>query len=288
MSEEILTNVIDAYRKIRNTLRFILGNISGFTEKDRVSSEELLDIDKWMLSKLQRLISDLKAGYDNYEFHKVFRLAYNFCVVELSSFYFNMLKDRLYTFNKKSKERLSAQTVIDEIFCKLLPFLTPIISFTAEETYQEYKKQDTGSKMQDSVFLLDIPEVNEKFVNQEIEKKFEEIIKIRDVVLKSLEDERKKGVIGNSLEAKIVLYTNVDEKKKFLKGNHQNLLDTFLVSQLEIAESSVGGNKDESENLEVKVLPASGKKCVRCWMWSDTVGKEPAHQEICLKCVKNL
>ncbi len=288
LSDEILTHLIDAYRKIRNTIRFMLGNISGFTEKDRVSYDELLDIDKWMLSKLQRLISELKTGYDNYEFHKVFRLAYNFCVVELSSFYFNMLKDRLYTFNKKSKERLSAQTVIDEIFCKLLPFLTPIISFTAEETYQEYKKQDTGSKMQDSVFLLDIPEVNEKFVNQEIEKKFEKIIKTRDVVLKSLEDERKKGVIGNSLEAKVVLYTNDDEKKKFLKENRQNLLDTFLVSQLEIAENSVGGNKDEAENIEVKVFPAEGKKCVRCWMWSETVGKEPAHQEICSKCVKNL
>lgn len=288
LSDEILTHLIDAYRKIRNTIRFMLGNISGFTEKDRVSYDELLDIDKWMLSKLQRLISELKTGYDNYEFHKVFRLAYNFCVVELSSFYFNMLKDRLYTFNKKSKERLSAQTVIDEIFCKLLPFLTPIISFTAEETYQEYKKQDTGSKMQDSVFLLDIPEVNEKFINQEIEKKFEKIIKTRDVVLKSLEDERKKGIIGNSLEAKVVLYTNDDEKKKFLKENHQNLLDTFLVSQLEIAEKSVGGNKDEAENIEVKVLPAEGKKCVRCWMWSETVATEPSHPEICSKCVKNL
>ena len=138
LSEEILTNVIDAYRKIRNTIRFMLGNFNGFTEKDKISYDELLDIDKWMLSKLQRLIADLKTGYDNYEFHKVFRLIYNFCIVELSSFYFNMLKDRLYTFNKKSKERLSAQTVIDEIFCKLLPFLAPFISFTAEETYQEY------------------------------------------------------------------------------------------------------------------------------------------------------
>lgn len=288
LSEEILTRLVDAYRKIRNTVRFMLGNISGFTGKDRVSYGELLDIDRWMLSKLQRLIAELKTGYDNYEFHKVFRLAYNFCVVELSSFYFNMLKDRLYTFNKKSKERLSAQTVIYEIFCNLLPFLAPVISFTAEETYQEYKGQASGSVKQDSVFLLDIPEVNEKFVNREIEEKFEKIIKTRDAVLKSLENERKKGVIGNSLEAKVVLYTNDEEKKKFLKENHQNLLYTFLVSQLEIAEKSVGGNKDETENVEVKILPAEGLKCVRCWMWSDTVGKEPSHREICSKCVKNL
>ncbi|MBI5573205.1 MAG: isoleucine--tRNA ligase [Elusimicrobia bacterium] len=293
LSEEILTHLIDAYRKIRNTIRFMLGNISEFTEKDRIVYDELLDIDKWMLSKLQWLISELKIGYDNYEFHKVFRLMYNFCVVELSSFYFNMLKDRLYTFNKKSKERLSAQTVIEEIFLKLLPFLAPFISFTAEESYQEYllvrsPKSEVRSPNIESVFLLEIPESNEKFVNQEIEKKFEKIIKIRDVVLKSLEDERKKGVIGNSLEAKVVLYTSDDEKKKFLKENHQNLLDTFLVSQLEIAESSVGGNKDESENIEVKILQADGKKCVRCWMWSDSVGKDPAHQEICSKCAKNL
>ncbi len=288
LSEEILTRLVDAYRKIRNTIRFMLGNISGFTEKDRVSYDELLDIDKWMLSKLQRLISELKTGYDNYEFHKVFRLAYNFCVVELSSFYFNMLKDRLYTFNKKSKERLSAQTVIDEIFCKLLPFLAPVISFTAEETYQEYKRDEGRGTREESVFLLDIPEVNEKFINQEIEKKFEKIIKIRDAVLKSLEEERKKGVIGNSLEAKVVLYTNDDEQKKFLKENRQNLLDTFLVSQIEIAENTVGGNKDEAENIEVKVLPSEGKKCVRCWMYSVSVGEDPSHIEICSKCVKNL
>ncbi|MFH1540850.1 MAG: isoleucine--tRNA ligase [Elusimicrobiota bacterium] len=302
LSEEILTQSIDAYRKIRNTIRFILGNISEFTEKDRISYDELLDVDKWMLSKLQWLISELKTGYDNYEFHKVFRLIYNFCVVELSSFYFNMLKDRLYTFNKKSKERLSAQTVIEEIFLSLLPFLTPIISFTAEESYQEYIEKRGGTngfttdktcneekgKWEESVFLLNIQGVNEKFINQEIEKKFEKIIKIRDVVLKFLEDERKKGLIGNSLEAKVVVYTNDDEKKKFLKENHQNLLYTFLVSQLEINEESVGGSKDELENIEVKVLPAEGKKCTRCWMWSETVGIDADHKEICSKCVKNL
>ncbi|MBN1385337.1 MAG: isoleucine--tRNA ligase [Elusimicrobia bacterium] len=296
LSQEILTHLIEAYRKMRNTLRFILGNINDFSADDRVSYAELPDIDKWMLSKLQRLITEIRNGYDNYEFHRVFRLVYNFCVIELSSFYFDILKDRLYTFNKKSKERLSAQTVIEEIFIKLIPVLAPIISFTTEEAYEEYKntheirnsKSEIRNLFKESVFLLDMPGADEKLINEGIEKKFEKIIEIRNFVLKLLEDERKKEVIGNSLEAKVVLYTSDEGTRKFLNDNLQNLLYTFLVSQIEISDKSAGGVKDEGKNIEAKVLHAGGKKCTRCWMWSETVGDDPSHQEICSKCVKNL
>lgn len=288
LSQEILDHLIDAYRKMRNTFRFILANISDFSAADRVPYEKLPDIDKWMLLKLQRLIAETRSGYDNYEFHRVFRQVYNFCVVELSSFYFDILKDRLYTFNKKSKERLAAQTVIEEIFLKLLPVVAPIISFTTEEALAEYKTEDGRGKMEDSVLLMDMPDADKKFLNEEIEKKFEKIIKIRDFVLKILESLRKQGTIGNSLEAKVVLYTADGEIKKFLKDNIQNLLYTFLVSQVEIADNPAGGTKDEGENIEAKVLHAAGKKCVRCWMWSETVGSDSGHPEICTKCIKNL
>ncbi|MDD5686414.1 MAG: isoleucine--tRNA ligase [Elusimicrobia bacterium] len=294
LSDEILTHLVDAYRKIRNTLRFILGNISDFTSTDRIEYNELLEIDKWMLSKLQRLIAEVRDGYNNYEFHKVFRLIYNFCVVELSSFYFDILKDRLYTFNRKSKERLSAQTVIEQIFLKLTPILAPIIPFTAEEVYKEYvlvrspMSDVQSSNDMESVFLLDMASADKKFINEDIEKKFEKIIRIRNLVLKLLEPLRQQEIIGNSLGAKVILYSENAENKKFLKENRQNLLHTFLVSQLEVSDEPVGGTKDETENIEIKVLHADGKKCVRCWMWSETVGSDSTHQEICTKCIKNL
>lgn len=288
LSDKIIDHLIDAYRKIRNTFRFMLGNISDFSATNRVVYDELLDIDKWMLSKLQRLITDVRNSYENYEFHKVFRLIYNFCIVELSSFYFDILKDRLYTFNKKSKERLSAQTTVEQIFLQLVPFLAPIISFTAEEAYQKYKTQATRDKEQDSVFLIDMPVVNDKFINIQIEQKFEQIIKIRGFVLKLLEVLRKQKTIGNPLEAKVLLYTDDTDLKKFLKTNLQDLTSTFLVSQVEISENAVDGTKDETLKIEAKVLQADGKKCVRCWMWSETVGSAPEQPGICAKCVKNL
>ncbi|OGS35064.1 MAG: isoleucine--tRNA ligase [Elusimicrobia bacterium RIFOXYC2_FULL_34_12] len=288
LSDEILQHLIEAYRKIRNTLRFMLGNISDFSPSDRVDYNELLDIDKWMLTKFQRLITDVRKAYDEYEFHKVFRLVYTFCVLELSSFYFDILKDRLYTFNKKSKERLSAQTVIEEMFIRIVPMLAPVTTFTAEESFQEYVAQNPGRKTQESIFLTNMPVANEKYINEEVEKTFEKIIKIRDFVLKLLEEERKKNVIGNSLEAKVMLYIQDKDLKEFLQKNYQNVLYTFLVSQLEICDKPINGTKDETGSIEVKVLHAEGKKCVRCWMWSNTVGSEPSHEDICLKCVKNL
>ena len=161
-------------------------------------------------------------------------------------------------------------------------------TFTAEESFQEYVAQNPGRKTQESIFLTNMPVANEKYINEEVEKTFEKIIKIRDFVLKLLEEERKKNVIGNSLEAKVMLYIQDKDLKEFLQKNYQNVLYTFLVSQLEICDKPINGTKDETGSIEVKVLHAEGKKCVRCWMWSNTVGSEPSHEDICLKCVKNL
>jgi len=291
LSDEIVTHLIDAYRKIRNTMRFILGNINDFSPSQRVPYEELPEIDRWVLSKFNNLVADAGRHYENYDFHKVFHIVYNFCVVELSAFYFDILKDRLYTFNKKSKERLAAQTVIEEIFLKLVPLIAPVLSFTAEEAYQEYKTQQGRSGLPgsaESVFLLDMPVYEAARVDKKTEEKFEEIIKMRELVLKLLEEERKKNVIGNSLEAKVILYTENEEKKKFLKENAKNLLQVFLVSQVEISDKPAGGTKDEAGSIEAKAEHSSGEKCARCWMWSEDVGADKNHPEICLKCVKNI
>jgi isoleucyl-tRNA synthetase len=293
LSDEILSHLIDAYRKIRNTLRFLLGNTGDFLPDDRVSFNELMDVDKWILSKFNRLIGEVDKCYQRYEFHKVFHLVYNFCVVELSAFYFDIVKDRLYTYNKKSRERLSAQTALETIFTGLVPLLAPILSFTAEEAYLEYSKRsaaagEKGNPQPESVFLSEMPVPNKDLISDEIEEKFSAIISIREFVLKLLEEQRKAGVIGNSLEAKVTLYTADASKKKFLEDNVKNLMQVFLVSQAEIAESSFAGAKDESLGIEAKVEHAPGKKCARCWMWFEDVGIDQSHPEICSKCVKNI
>ena len=291
LSDEIVTHLIDAYRKIRNTMRFILGNINDFSPSQRTPYEELPEIDRWVLSKFNNLVADAGRNYENYDFHKVFHIVYNFCVVELSAFYFDILKDRLYTFNKKSKERLAAQTVIEEIFLKLVPLIAPVLSFTAEEAYQEYKTQQGRNGLPgfaESVFLLDMPVFDAAHFDKKTEEKFAEIIKIRELALKLLEEERKKNIIGNSLEAKVTLYTEKSELKKFLTDNIKNLAQVFLVSQVVISDSSFGGAKDEAGLFEAKAEHSSGAKCARCWMWSEDVGADKNHPEICLKCVKNI
>jgi len=288
LSDEILTRLIDAYRKIRNTMRFILGNINDFSPAQRVPHKDLPEIDRWVLSKLNNMVSDVNRHYDEYDFHKVFHLVYNFCVVELSSFYFDMLKDRLYTFNKKSSERLAAQTVIEEIFLKLVPLVAPVLSFTAEEAYREYRSRPGTEALPESVFLLGMPSFDAALADKETEEKFARIIGMRELVLKLLEEERKKNVIGNSLEAKVTLYSTDAKQKKFINENIKNLLQVFLVSQVVISDVPVGGTKDAAGSLEVKVEHAAGAKCARCWMWSEDTGADGEHPEICLKCVKNI
>jgi len=209
--------------------------------------------------------------------------------VEISSFYFDILKDRLYTFGKNSRERLSAQTVLEHIFVKLTALLAPVLSFTAEEAYNAYKKDKSSEKnLQDSVFMLDMPKIDTSFVNEDIEKKFDAIIDIREFVLKLLEEERKKGVIGNSLEAKLTIYAKSEEKRKFLKDNLANLIGVCMVSQIVLADSPCCGIADGTGDTEFLVSHATGKKCARCWMWAEDVGRIPEHPEICSKCVKNL
>ncbi|GER92627.1 isoleucine--tRNA ligase [hot springs metagenome] len=289
LSKEIINRLTEAYRKIRNTERFLLGNIYDYDRKDY--SKDLLEIDRWAMSRLQNLIRKVTEAYENFNFHEVFHLLYNFCIVDMSSFYLDILKDRLYTFRADSKERRAAQWVMYQILIDMTRLTAPILSFTAEEIWQTLQKTEDRRQgiefLEESVFLSDFPTVREEFVDKELERRWERLIKIRDEANKALEIKRKDKFIGNSLEARLVFYLPADELK--LLENYRDFLATlFIVSEAEIypSEQKRGDVYESAEikNMFISVEKASGAKCERCWNWSESVGKFEDYPQICKRC----
>ena len=240
ISKGIIKQVAEVYRKIRNTARFILGNISDFDVNNPVSYEELQEIDKWALTKLNKLIEDCSNAYDGYDFKKAYQAINQFCVVDMSNFYLDIIKDRLYTEKLNSIERRAAQTTMYEILQALVRILAPMTCFTAEEIWKFMPHKD--NEKLDSVMLSYYPEINEKYNNKELEEKWNKIIKIKELVSKKLEEARSEKVIGHSLNAKVTLYAEKDEYE-FLLENKELLMTVFIVSGLEI-------EKNERKNEE--------------------------------------
>ncbi|MBU4305691.1 MAG: isoleucine--tRNA ligase [Candidatus Omnitrophica bacterium] len=299
MSQEILARVSESYRKIRNTLKFILGNLFDFDpDKDALAYEELMEIDRWALSVLHTLISQVERAYDKFIFHQAVKLVYNFCIVEMSSFYLDVLKDRLYTFAPASRRRRSSQTVLYEILMALIKIIAPILSFTAEEAYGFAP----GSKPE-SVFLGQWPRVNEKYVDERLNNTWKFLLDVRTCVLKVLEEARSAQLIGNSLEAKVIIRYNPQQQNtaRLLTGYEEQLPGIFIVSEVELisaidrdglpsynVEILKGKSVLEESQLVISVEKATGKKCVRCWNYSQSVGKDEEHPALCKRCVDNL
>ena len=285
ISKDILNQLVDTYRRIRNTIRYLLANLYDFTPDQKVLYKELEEIDKWALHKVQKKISEVVWGYQNYQFHQVYKLIHNFCVVDLSSFYLDVLKDRLYTFQADSKERKSAQTVMYEILLALVRLLAPILSHTCEETWQYLP-----SKIKEtSIFLSNFPEENENWKSEEIEKKWEKILKIRSIVTKALEKARSLRIIGNSLEAKVEIYTSALEWYRFLQSNKDLWTTVFIVSQVDFFDRECPQATYWDEDLpsfKIKVSFARGVKCVRCWNYSESVGEDKGHPQLCRRCAE--
>lgn len=281
ISKGIIKQVAEVYRKIRNTARFILGNISDFDVNNPVSYEELQEIDKWALTKLNKLIEDCSNAYDGYDFKKAYQAINQFCVVDMSNFYLDIIKDRLYTEKPNSIERRAAQTTMYEILQALVRILAPMTCFTAEEIWKFMPHKD--NEKLDSVMLSYYPEINEKYNNKELEEKWNKIIKIKELVSKKLEEARSEKVIGHSLNAKVTLYAEKDEYE-FLLENKELLMTVFIVSGLEIEKNE----RKNEEKIGVKVEVADGKKCERCWMYSTTVGEDKENPNICHRCSEAL
>jgi isoleucyl-tRNA synthetase len=286
MSNEILKRLVDAYRKIRNTCRFLLGNTNDFDPNTTVSFDSLMEIDRFAMSRLQSLIGQIYKAYQNFEFHEVFHRIYNFCVVDMSAFYLDVLKDRLYVFKTDSKERRASQWVLRKILIAITKMMAPVLSFTAEEIWQFVKENNV-----ESVFLADFPKVEPEFFNIDIEKKWETLLKIRNEVNKALEIKRKDKVIGNSLEAKIKIYVS-DEHYQLLMEQIEFLPTLFIVSASEVYKHSVQAEEscksEEIQGLNIVVQKADGNKCQRCWNWSNDVGTYDDYPELCGRCFKIL
>ena len=281
ISDEILKRLADAYFRIRNSYRFLLGNLYDFDpQKDRVPYPELYEIDRWALHQLQKLITRVREAYERFEFHVVYHSVQNFCAVEMSALYFDILKDRLYTFPARSVGRRSAQTALYEILRTLIGLMAPILSFTAEEVWK-YIPAEPGRK--ESVHLTLFPEPQSEYLDEALNERWEKVWEIRSGVTKALEEARKEKKIGLSLDAQVHLYLP-EKVYQFLKPYERELKSIFIVSSVTL-HLAPSGTKDEKE-VRVEVVRADGKKCERCWNYDVSVGHHPEHQTICERCVE--
>ena len=285
ISPEILKQISDNYRKIRNTARYCLGNLYDFDpDKDIVSNDELEELDKYALMKLDEVIETAKQGYDNYEYHTTAHALHNFCVVDMSNFYFDVLKDRLYTSAPDSKSRRAAQTVLYKVLDALTLLLTPILAFTCDEIWKEMKHD--SSRDSRSPLFNEIPD--EKFIETDSSfiEKWDKIHEIRTDAQKALEIARGEKVIGKPLEAKVTLYAE-GELKDFLESVKEALPEIFIVSFVEIADGE-GEVKGDVEGLSLSVSKAEGEKCERCWKFTRNIGSNPKHPTLCAECAKTM
>ncbi|MEW6608708.1 MAG: isoleucine--tRNA ligase, partial [bacterium] len=273
LGQEILTRMGESYRKIRNTFRFMLGNLYDFNpSKDKIAYPDLMRIDKWVCHQLTLLIQKVTDAYEKFEFHLIYHLILNFCSSFLSALYLDILKDRLYTFAADSKERRSAQTVMYEITTSLTKLLAPVLSFTSEEIWQNLIIEDKKT----SVHLTLFPTPNLKYLDETTAKQWEEVLDVREKLSKALEEARASALIGSSLEAQVIL-TYPPEKENLLREYEDELRFIFIVSYVELIKG---------DELKVEVKKAKGSKCSRCWNYSEAVGSFTAHPTLCERCIK--
>lgn len=270
---ETFERLKETYRRLRNTIRFLLGNLYDFDhKKDVLSYKELTSLDQWALAKLNLLVQDVTDAYEKYEFYKIYHLLNNFVTVDLSAFYLDILKDRLYVTRRTGSLRRSAQTVLYEIVSTLCKLMAPILSFLAEETYSF-----TLGHPLESIFIEKFPTTKKEWANPDILKTFETFIKIRSEVLKNLEELRKNKTIGSGLEAQVLISAEKEEYD-VLKKLEKNLPDFFIVSQVTLKNGP----------LAIEVKRTEGEKCVRCWTYSQKLNSSPRFPGICPKCVDAL
>ncbi|HSE84286.1 MAG TPA: isoleucine--tRNA ligase [Thermodesulfobacteriota bacterium] len=285
ISNEILDRLTESYRKIRNTLRYLLANLYDFNPLgDQVEYESLEEIDRWILHELRSSSDKIIKGYENYEFHVVYHELQRFCIVDLSAIYLDVQKDVLYTFPAKSKERRSAQTAIYTVLSWLTRLSAPVLSFMADEVWQYMP----GEK-EESVHLSAFPAPD--FINEGLGRKWEKLLSIREEILKALERSRKDKFIRSSLEAGIRINTE-EETKKFIEDNLKLLKFLAIVSHMEIIGDIPEGentfHSSEIKGLKIEVRKAPGEKCERCWTYRTTVGENPDYPTLCDRCIGHL
>ena len=285
VSKELLLQLSEAYKKIRNTARFILGNISncdGFNiDTDAVAENDMLEIDQWAMMRFNQLIDKVNVAYEAFDYHIVFHSIHNFCVVDMSNFYLNIIKDRLYCDGEKSLSRRSAQTAMYKILSGIARLIAPILSFTAEEIWSYLPHSSTDNTR--SIYLNDMPVKSDINLSKEFMNKWELIYNLREDVKKALEIKRADKIIGSSLEANVEICCDDNAFDK-IDGLQENLSNIFIVSGVKISKSTSGEFKGDFEGVTINVTKASGEKCERCWIYSDSVGQNAEHPTLCSRC----
>ncbi|MBU1809555.1 MAG: isoleucine--tRNA ligase [Candidatus Omnitrophica bacterium] len=276
ISKNIIRQLVDIYRKIRNTIRFILGNLYDFDyTKCSLEAKSLVEVDRFMLSKTMLFYKEVISHYENFSFYKAVGEIFNFCNQLLSSFYLDILKDRLYTFSPDSQDRRSAQFVLYHILKILNKLIAPVLSFTAEEVHScrgEFKGED------ESIFVSTFDkDCDPQWLDEKLNRRWEKILCLRDKVLKEIEKEREKGIIASSQEAEVLLKFE-GEDYSFYSSYEYNLNEIFIVSRVTI----------EKGDFQIKIEKAKGEKCLRCWNYREDVGRNSKFPQTCDRCVKVL
>jgi isoleucyl-tRNA synthetase len=286
VSDEILDRTSEAYRRIRNTFRFLLSNLYDFTPADAVPYGEMLEFDRYAMAALADLIEKVTAAYDEWRFHMVYRHLYDYCVTDLSSFYLDVLKDRLYADAAAGHERRSAQTVLAAMLSSMVRLVAPVLTFTSEEIWQfmpEVMRDGAASVQLAGWPTVDVPADEAR----ELRAAYATVLAVREVVTKALEDARNTGAIGKSQEAKVTIWAPADTVAVLRQRGARELADMFIVSEVELG---IGGPPQEGEVPEAGwvamalVAAADGEKCPRCWNLRTDQGSDPAHPGLCARC----
>lgn len=279
----------EVYRKIRNTFRYLLGNLYDFNpETDAVAYADMTEFDRWALLRLERVKAEVTAAMEEYQFHVMYHAVHNFCTVDLSAIYLDVLKDRLYTEKSDSLARRSAQTAMYEILTTLVRIMAPVISFTAEEVWQALP---AVSNREASVHLADWPEAKPEYLDTALEETWNKRLALRSVITKALEEARVAKEIGHALDADVTVYADgadyeaLVEMKDFL-ADFCIVSTVTLVSGAEHAPETAVSN--EAGTVKVAVAAAVREKCERCWKHDPTVGADSKHPHLCAHCAKVL
>jgi isoleucyl-tRNA synthetase len=290
VSDDILRQVTDSYRKIRNTIRYLLGNIADFRpERDALPVDQLDELDRWALARFEELKERIVAAYGRYEFHTVYHALNYFCGMTMSAFYLDIIKDRLYVSGTDSPLRRGAQTVLYQIAEGILQLMAPILCFTATEAWDALKGRTPQDDLTGSIYFTDFPPANSAHrLDEATEQRWKRLVRIRADITRSLEKARAAKVIGHSLEAEVLL-AGSGELGEFLADQEPMLKEITIVSALRLVPpQELSGMEicpgEEVEGLQVAVRPASGDKCERCWIRSTSVGSFADHHTLCARC----
>lgn len=289
ISQEILSHMIEAYRKIRNTCRFLHSNLYDYDPKrDRLPDTSLSEIDRWAMHRLQELIRHVRRGYAEYQFHTVFHALNNFCAVDLSAIYLDLLKDRLYSDPAGSESRRAAQRVLFEILLSMTRLMAPILSFTAEEIWNYIPR---AAREQDSVHLTSFPEPDPGWTDKPLAERWEKLLTVREEVAKALEAKRNEKIIGGSPEAHVRLFAG-EEMHRFLSAHESQLVPLLMVSGVSLErfetarKDGMGFTSQVLPSFAVTVTRSEDPKCGRCWNYRDTIGRNAQNPLLCARCVK--